>query len=148
MLVPVPLSVTVCGLPLALSYMDSDEAGAAPVVVGLKVSMTVQLPPADTVGFRHVDDAPMEYGVPAVTDREEMDREVDWLFVNVMVSGVLLVPTATLLKFQLVGETATGAMPVPVSATVCWLAPPAKLMVILPDCAPSAVGSNLTASMQ
>ena len=54
--VPVPESVTVCGLPLALSPMLSDAAGAAPVVTGLKVSMTVQLAPAATVGFRHVDD--------------------------------------------------------------------------------------------
>jgi hypothetical protein len=39
--------------------MVSDAAGAAPIVVGLKVSTTVQLAPAATVGFRHVDDALM-----------------------------------------------------------------------------------------
>jgi len=55
---PVPDSVTVCGLLLAVSVMVSDAAGAAPVVAGLKVSTTVQLAPAATVGFRHVDDAP------------------------------------------------------------------------------------------
>lgn len=58
-IIPVPFSVTVCGLVLAVSLMVSDEAGAAPVATGLKVSMTVQLAPEATVGFRHVDDAPM-----------------------------------------------------------------------------------------
>ena len=58
--IPVPFSVTVCGLLVAVSVMVSDAAGAAPVVAGLKVSMTVQLAPAATVGFRHVDDTPME----------------------------------------------------------------------------------------
>ena len=57
---PIPDSVTVCGLLLAVSEMVSDAAGAAPVVTGLKVSMTVQLPPAATVGVKHVEDAPME----------------------------------------------------------------------------------------
>ena len=79
-----------------------------------------------------------------------MEREVDWLFVNVMVFGVLLAPTATLPKFQLVGETvtgATGAVPVPLNVTVCGLVL-AKLMVKVPGVAPGAVGSNLTASTQ
>jgi len=43
--VPMPLSVTFCGLPLALSVMLS-AAVRVPDAVGLKVTLTVQLAPA------------------------------------------------------------------------------------------------------
>jgi len=43
--VPLPLSVTFCGLPLALSVMLS-AAVRVPDAVGLKVTLTVQLAPA------------------------------------------------------------------------------------------------------
>jgi hypothetical protein len=58
--VPVPESVTDCGLFDALSVMVSDAGAATPAAVGLKLSMTVQLAPAATVGFKHVDEPPME----------------------------------------------------------------------------------------
>jgi len=43
--VPMPLSATFCGLPLALSVMLS-AAVRVPDAVGLKVTLTVQLAPA------------------------------------------------------------------------------------------------------
>ena len=58
---------------------------------------------------------------------------MDWPFVNVTVCGVLLAPIATLPKFRLVGETVTGAMPVPESVTTCGLVLALSLIVI---CAP------------
>jgi len=41
--VPVPLRVMVCGLPVALSVMDT-EADRVPVAVGVKVTLIVQVP--------------------------------------------------------------------------------------------------------
>lgn len=46
--VPVPSSFTDCGLPLALSAIVSDSF-SAPVLVGLKVTLKVQLAPAATL---------------------------------------------------------------------------------------------------
>jgi hypothetical protein len=43
--VPIPLSGTCCGLPLALSVM-LNAAVRVPVAVGLKVTLVVQLAPA------------------------------------------------------------------------------------------------------
>src|SRR5206468_1770221 len=45
---PAPVSATLCGLPAAFEAIDT-EAVFAPVVVGLNVTETVQLPPAATV---------------------------------------------------------------------------------------------------
>jgi len=44
-LVPVPERITLCGLPVALSVKVT-AAARAPVVVGLKVTLTVQMAPA------------------------------------------------------------------------------------------------------
>src|ERR1700694_2310344 len=46
--VPVPLNATVCGLPLALSAIDS-VAARLPAAVGGKVALTVRLAPAASV---------------------------------------------------------------------------------------------------
>ena len=46
-LVPVPVRLTDCGLPLALSAMVIAPL-RVPVAVGVKVTMIVQLPPAAT----------------------------------------------------------------------------------------------------
>ena len=50
-----------------------------------------------------------------------MVSELAWLFVTVTVCVVLVVPTATLPKLKFVGETVTGAVPVPERATVSGL---------------------------
>jgi len=47
--IPVPLSATVCGLPLALSVMVNDSAGTAPAAVGVSVTETVQEAPTASV---------------------------------------------------------------------------------------------------
>jgi hypothetical protein len=46
---PVPVKLTVCGLPLALSVMVSVPLSGEPVVVGAKVTLIVQEPPAPTL---------------------------------------------------------------------------------------------------
>ena len=45
--VPVPVRLTVCGLPMALSAIVT-EAVRVPAVVGVNVTLIVQLPPAAT----------------------------------------------------------------------------------------------------
>jgi len=45
---PVPLKLTVCGVPLALSAMDNDALHVA-VPVGVNVTLIAQLAPAATL---------------------------------------------------------------------------------------------------
>jgi len=45
---PVPLKLTVCGVPLALSAMERD-ALSVPVAPGVNVTLIVQLAPAATL---------------------------------------------------------------------------------------------------
>ena len=56
--------------------------------------------------------------------------------------AALVLPTATVLKFKLVEERVTGALPVPVRVTVC--VPALSLMVRDPETGPMAVGANET----
>jgi hypothetical protein len=44
----------------------------------LSVNPTVQLAPAANVGFKHVEDELIEYGVPDPTARDEIETGVDW----------------------------------------------------------------------
>lgn len=141
--IPVPESGTVCGLFDALSVMVSDAGAAAPTAVGLKLSTTVQLAPAATVGLKHVDEGPTEYGDPGGTLREVTVSEVVLLFVTVTVCVALVVPAATLPKFRLPGATATCTTPVPESGTVCGLFAALSVMDSVPGCAPSAAGVSV-----
>ena len=56
--------------------------------------------------------------------------------------AALVSPMATTLKFKLVEESVTGALPVPVRVTVC--VPALSLMVRDPEAGPTAVGANDT----
>jgi hypothetical protein len=75
---PVPDSATVKGLLGAFVVMVSTPAGWAPAVEGVRVTPIVQLAPAANVGFKHVDDGLIAYGVPDVTARDETERELAW----------------------------------------------------------------------
>ena len=80
---------------------------------------------------------------------EEKLRLKDWLFVTVTVCDALSEPTATLPKFRLVGETVTGAMPVPESVTTCGVVGALSLIAICaPLVAPRAVGWKKTTKVQ
>jgi hypothetical protein len=75
--VPVPASVTVCGLLLELLVTVS-VAGCAPSETGLKLTPIEQVAPAAKDGVKHVEEGEMEYALPTVTDNEEIVRDVDW----------------------------------------------------------------------
>ena len=60
----------------------------------------------------------------------------------------LVRPTVTLPNARLVGETVTGAIPVPVSAAVCGLLPALSVTVNVPLSAPMILGLNTTRMVQ
>jgi hypothetical protein len=108
---PVPLSVTVAvdGVLPALSLMVN-EPGCAPVAAGVRVIAMAQVAPAASVpGLAHVVvDRSRAYPVP-VSASDEMFSAVVWLFLNATFPMALLLPTATLPKFNAVVETVVCA---------------------------------------
>ena len=129
--VPVPVSTTVCGLPLTLSVIVS-EAVRLPVAPGVNVTFTVVVLPGVTVIV----------GVPAVkakspafapvSARAVIDKFAVPVFVSVIAVPELAVLTSWLPKLTLAGLIPMpGAVPVPVSTTVCGL--PLALSVIVSE---------------
>jgi hypothetical protein len=117
--VPVPVSVTVCGLPVALSVTEiaalklAAEAGVKVTEI-VQVAVTASVIPqvlaeiVKSVGF-----VPVSVMLLMVSGAlPELVRTVD-IAVAVLLTGVLG-------KASVVGESeATGAIPVPLSVTVC-----------------------------
>lgn len=113
---PVPLRDAVCGLPLALSAMLT-VAVRVPVAVGLKVTLTWQLPPATTLLQVLVCKKSVLF-VPVMLMLVTVSPAPPAL-VSVMVEIELDDPTIWSGNVTLVGERVTlGAMPVPVRGTV------------------------------
>jgi len=144
---PVPASVTTCGLLLAVSVIVIFPPEVAPTVVGWKKTTNVQLAPGAT-GTPPVQ-GEITLGVTTkgpVGIIEVKLRLTAWLFVTVTVCDVLSQPTAKLPKSRLVGEIVTGDIPVPVpdSVTVCGLLLASVLIVNVPGSAPDAVGAKAT----
>ena len=148
---PVPLKLTACGLPTALSVKVRLPV-AAPAAVGEKVTATVQDPLAAT-------GVEVEQVVPVVARPKGpvmtialMVRLVLPLFVSVTVCALLLVPTNCPAKAGGVDRLTvdTDAVPVPLTLTVCVLGTPLLLSVIVtvPAWAPAVVGSKVTAIVQ
>jgi hypothetical protein len=103
---PLPLRLTVCGLPLALSLTDR-TALCAPMLCGVKVTEIAQLAPAASE-LPHVlvwENWAFEVAIP------DMATAVVSLLVTVKEAGALLLLTAWLGKLNEFGETVT---PVPV----------------------------------
>src|SRR5581483_10135646 len=97
---PVPLSVTLCGVPLALSEMTS-AAEWAIFFLGAKITVICVLAPGATVigrapAVRLNSDAPE-------IDRSKMRRVPVPALLTSTVTGVLLVFTCTLPKSMLAG---------------------------------------------
>ena len=125
--------------------------GAAPVVVGVKVSAIVQVPPAAaTVGVRQVDDGSTAYGEPAEIARELTVRvAVAWLLVSVTILMGLVWPWTANPKATVLAESEAGLIPVPETATNCGVLLALVEMDTEPaGAAPSADGVNVTPMVQ
>jgi hypothetical protein len=134
---PVPLRFTTCGLVRAESVNVSTPV-ADPSVVGMKVTLTVHVPPAATLVtqvFVEIANGPL-----AVTPLR-LSAAFSWL-VNVTVLAELVSFTAMFPKLRLVGEKLTGLLPLPERLTVC--VPALSVMVTDPVAEPSAAGVNAT----
>lgn len=71
------------------------------------------------------------------------------MFVRVTVWAALVVPTGTLPKFKLVGESdTTGCVPTPVRDTVCGLLFALSVMVRVPFRVPMVPGVKVTEIVQ
>jgi hypothetical protein len=78
---------------------------------------------------------------------EKLSAEVKWL-VSVTDLDELVVPTVTVPKLNVVAESVTGALPVPVRFTVCGLFPALSVNVRVPVAAPTTAGVNVTPTVQ
>jgi hypothetical protein len=118
--VPVPLRVTDCGLPAALSVIVT-LAARLPLAAGAKVTLMVQFePPARELPHVFVwTKSPLL--VPVIAMLVIVIATVPVLL-NVIVCAALVVPTFWLPKLRLVAENPkVEAMPVPVRFTICGL---------------------------
>ena len=140
-----PLKLTVCGLPAALSATVSVPV-RVPEVVGINVTLMVQLAPAATELPQLLVWAKSPLALMAVILRAALPE-----LLSVTVCGALVVPCAWLPKVRLTGERpATGPLadPVPVRLTVCGLLAAPSVMVRAPVLVPPAVGVKVTVTVQ
>jgi hypothetical protein len=134
---PVPLRFTACGLVSAESVNVSTPV-ADPSTVGVKVTLTVQVPRAATLVPQVF--AEIANGPPAVTPLR-LTATFSRL-VNVTVLAALVSFTAIFPKLKLVGDKLTGLLPLPERLTVC--VPALPVMMSVPVAEPSAAGINVT----
>ena len=104
---PVPLRLTVCGLPVALSMIVIVPAWA-PVAVGVNVTLIEQFPPAATELPQVFVWAYCALAAILVTLSAALPP-----LVSVTVCAALVVPTSWLAKVRLVEERLTLALPPP-----------------------------------
>jgi hypothetical protein len=137
-LTPVPDSEAVCGLPFSASSLIVSVPVRVPVVVGVKETLTVQVPPAATTPQLLVCEKS-----PEIEILETLRGAVP-LLVTVMACGTLVVFMFWPPKVSDDGDSAAiEAMPVPASATAG--AAPGLLLfkVSVPLRLPVAVGLNV-----
>src|SRR5205085_1543970 len=144
--VPLPVSATVCGLPPALSTTDSVPV-RAPETVGVKVTRSEERRAGKEGGGR-VGPAYSTELVAAKSTAAPTERMVKSgvpVFVTGSVLGVLFVGGWCLEVCCLEGANpAPGAVPLPVSATVCGLPPALSTTDSVPVRAPETVGVKVT----
>ena len=104
---PVPKSVTGTGLPERLFEMLR-VAACVPLPAGVKVTLIEQLAPAGTLPTQLSVSAKSEASVP-LNAMPVVLSAVDWLFVNVTVWGVPVVPTIWPVNVKLAGTTTTSS---------------------------------------
>jgi hypothetical protein len=140
----VPVNVTICGefRPWSVIVITPEML---PVVEGVNVAVMVQVAPAPSVVVHVLDDA-LKSPLRAVA------MFVDWppVFFTVITLPALVVPTACAANVSLAGVTVitTGAVPVPVSDTVCGLGTALSITVSVPGRLPVVVGENVTDIVQ
>ena len=125
-------------------------AERAPIAVGEKVALIVQLPPPASVAPQVVvlPKSPLFAPVIAMLVMSSVETDV---FVSVVVIEELVVPTACEPNVRLVGESVTvtdAANPVPLTAIDCGLVESLSVTVRTADRAPLAVGVKVTLIVQ
>jgi len=146
--VPVPERLRDWGLPVALSAMLT-EAVRLPLVVGSKVTLIVQFPPAATELPQVLVSAKSPVLAPVSAMLEKLSAALP-LLVRVAVSVPLLVFMDSLPKERLVGEMlAAATVPVP-ERLIVWGLPAVALSEMLTEAVrlPLAVGSKVTLIVQ
>lgn len=148
-LLPVPLSATVCGLPVALSAMLK-VATSSPVTVGVKVTPIVQLALAAKVPFGAHAFVPLTSAklllLEPVIEKVPIVTGPVPVLVTVTFCAGLVEFTGCEANVRLLGVTVTVAGPftaVPVNVTVCGLPLALSVKVIAPVRVPAAVGLNV-----
>jgi hypothetical protein len=135
---PVPLRATVLGEPVALLVMVMAPV-ALPVVAGAKVAVKGEDWPAANVSGRV---SPLRLKPVPVAEAAVTVTLAVPVFVRVTVCGLLL-PTVTLPKFTLAGETESCSVtPAPLSATVVGVLEALLVIATLPVALPLEVGAN------
>ena len=142
--VPVPDSDTVCGLPVALSAIES-VAACGPVVVGEKVTLIVVVVFGATVIGRVPAANENWFAFVPLIEMAEICRSAVPVFVTTIGLATLLVPETWLPKFsEVVDRLMPGTVPVPVKATECGLPAASSVIDSAADFAPGDVGANFT----
>jgi hypothetical protein len=144
---PVPFTLTVCGLPLALSVTRS-EALREPAAAGANVTIIVQLPPTPTplpqsfVWAKSAAFAPLSPMLDILSEVLPVSE-------SVTLCAVLVLPVLCWVNVRLPGERlTTGWSPVPVKPMVCGLPPALSLTVSEALRDPAAEGVNVTVIVQ
>lgn len=141
---PVPVRLTVCGLPIPLSLIVTVPV-LAPLATGSKKTPMAQLDPAERL-LPHELIWPKSAGLVVTL---EMMRGTIPVFISVTVCGRLLVPTNWFAKVMLEGETVTtGVKALPVSITVWGLLRALSEMVTEAVRVPELVGEKTTLIVQ
>lgn len=114
---PVPDKLTVCGLPPPLSATLT-EAVSVPSARGVKVTVIVQVPPIGTLEPQVLLSLKSLAFAPVMLMPVMESAFLVLLFVRVVVCAALLLPTETVPKLRLEGESET-TVPTPVMEITC-----------------------------
>jgi hypothetical protein len=141
---PVPESETVWVVPLWESSVTVRAPVREPAVVGVKTTVTTQLPPAATD-----DPQLLDCEKSPVAEMELMFNDMVPLLLMVTVDPAELVPTLVAVKVRLDGETAaTDDPPVPVRRMLPVTPSELSVTVTLPKNVPVCVVRKVTLMLQ
>ena len=145
--VPLPVSVTICVPPLASSLVVTTLV-RVPLAVGVNVTAIVQVLPAAT-GVEVEQVVPVPKAKSPLAINAVMFRELIPVLVKVTDCAAAVVPTTVLPKVRFDGVSVTpGAVPEPLSVTICVPPPASSEIVTTPVRMPLLVGVKVTAIVQ